>query len=659
VCEWTNEHGTCTGTESCDGANGWVGCDAAEPLAELCNDLDDNCDGDTDEDFPDLGQPCDGADSDQCENGTWTCAADGSAAECTNESVTDIPEICSGLDDDCDGDTDEDWPELGQACDGPDSDMCANGTWTCLSSGLGTECANESVTDIQETCNYLDDDCDGDTDEDWPDVGQACDGADSDLCANGTWTCHAGGQSLECTNESVTDIQETCNGLDDDCDTDTDEDWPDLGQACDGPDSDQCANGTWTCHADGLNVECANESVSYTELCNAEDDDCDGDTDEDWPELGAACDGSDSDECENGTWTCHAGGQTVECVNESVSYTESCNDQDDDCDGLTDEDFHTGGSSPYDGGPYAPDAGKYLGESCGTGLCAGGEVVCHADGSALTCSTLHHITNEGCNGLDDDCDGTTDDPFIVGGTDPYDGGPYSGDAGKFKGDSCGTGDCVGGTVVCDQQQTALTCSTLDMISPEVCDTYDNDCDGVLNNGLAGSHVHDAVGTDDAIGLPFTDMPSRVNYLYSPDALGFAEPMIFIDAISFRLAQGGATTYDLVDVRLDSRPEVALCTDFMTCMPFDDTAPIIFSGAVDTTGSAGDWITIPLDPPYLHDTTLSLVVDATCFGGATLTEISGASSTGVFTMSFGEPSAGVFGGAQALADIELLYDCGIE
>ncbi|HEY3359609.1 MAG TPA: MopE-related protein [Polyangia bacterium] len=49
-CSRTNAAGTCHGTETCQGAEGWI-CDAKEPKAEICNYLDDNCDGQTDEGF--------------------------------------------------------------------------------------------------------------------------------------------------------------------------------------------------------------------------------------------------------------------------------------------------------------------------------------------------------------------------------------------------------------------------------------------------------------------------------------------------------------------------------------------------------------------------------------------------------------------------------
>lgn len=47
------------------------------PAAETCNGVDDDCDGEVDEDFTELGAACDGDDAGDCTSGTWVCGSDG------------------------------------------------------------------------------------------------------------------------------------------------------------------------------------------------------------------------------------------------------------------------------------------------------------------------------------------------------------------------------------------------------------------------------------------------------------------------------------------------------------------------------------------------------------------------------------------------------
>ena len=184
--------------------------------------------------------------------------------------------------------------------------------------------------------------------------------------------------------------------------------------------------------------------------------------------------------------------------------TESCDDVDNDCDGEADEDFHFGGSVTYDGGPYAGDAGKSLAASCGIGNCSAGGVVCDAEGG-LTCSTSENAATDVCDNTDNDCDGDIDEDFQTGGAVTFNGGPYAGDAGKAKGDSCGTGTCAVGLVVC-ASSNVLTCDSLAALKPESCeDTLDNDCDGNIDEGCGGSSETHTVGIA-AGGVP---MPAAI------------------------------------------------------------------------------------------------------------------------------------------------------
>ncbi|MDB4285628.1 putative metal-binding motif-containing protein, partial [bacterium] len=75
------------------------------------------------------------------------------------------------------------------------------------------------------------------------------------------------------------------------------------------------------------------------ELCDGADNDCDAATSDgrDEPWLRQSCDGPDADYCYEGFLQCSSGVQT--CSDISGDSVEICNNVDDDCDGLTDEDF--------------------------------------------------------------------------------------------------------------------------------------------------------------------------------------------------------------------------------------------------------------------------------------------------------------------------------
>jgi len=244
-------------------------------------------------------------------------------------------EVCDFIDNDCDLSTEDGFDELwlAELCDGTDSDLCTEGVFDCLS---GTQVCEDTTGNTPDLCDDTDDDCNPATpdgsDETW--LGSPCDGTDSDLCDEGTFACAGGLQT--CTDISGSSL-DLCNGADDDCDpasADGDED-PLTGASCDGPDSDLCMEGINSCSAGSL--QCSDLTGDNQDVCNGVDDDCDpasSDGDED-PLLGAACDGSDSDLCLEGIFSCAGGSLT--CSDTTGSSIEVCNDIDDDCNGFVDD----------------------------------------------------------------------------------------------------------------------------------------------------------------------------------------------------------------------------------------------------------------------------------------------------------------------------------
>ena len=105
-CTVKNTFGLCAGEEHCDVALGWTACTSVVPSAEVCNGFDDNCNGFADEDVTE-GEACQNS-----VDGVGTCKGatrcDGVAGLVCDGPIPS-PETCNGQDDDCDGDTDEDF----------------------------------------------------------------------------------------------------------------------------------------------------------------------------------------------------------------------------------------------------------------------------------------------------------------------------------------------------------------------------------------------------------------------------------------------------------------------------------------------------------------------------------------------------------------------
>jgi hypothetical protein len=137
------------------------------PQAEICDGLDNNCDGLTDNGLvPSTCVPAShppglhyGPPS-ICELGTQVCM--GAAGWQCQGGVGPQTEVCDGVDNDCDGQVDEGpMPGTGNPC-GSNNSPCSPGVTQCVGGVL--TCVG-GVQPGVEVCNGIDDDCDGQTDE--------------------------------------------------------------------------------------------------------------------------------------------------------------------------------------------------------------------------------------------------------------------------------------------------------------------------------------------------------------------------------------------------------------------------------------------------------------------------------------------------------------
>lgn len=242
-------------------------------LPERCNGVDDNCNTTIDEGFA-LSVACTVSVGACARTGVTVCAASGTATVCNAVPGPAQSEACNGIDDDCDGTVDDGF-QLGVPCTTGLGECQRSGQTICAASGSGTVCDAMAGAATVEACNGLDDDCDGSSDEDF-NVGSPC--------TLGVGACEVT-STIECTPDGTAVCQgvagppsdEACNLLDDNCDGTTDEGF-DLGTPCSAGVGACERTGSKVCANDGTGTVCgAAPGEPSEEICeNGVDEDCDG-----------------------------------------------------------------------------------------------------------------------------------------------------------------------------------------------------------------------------------------------------------------------------------------------------------------------------------------------------------------------------------------------
>jgi len=508
--------------DDCDDADASINPDASEACDGIDNDCDGQIDedGDTpwylDADGDGYGDP--DAVTYQCDQPTGY-VSDNTDCDDSDEFISPSAlELCDTIDNDCDGEIDED----GDTPWYIDNDSDGYGTeddiiTACYQptgySGYSDDCDDTDSSiypGADEYCDGIDNDCDGDIDEAGAlDESLWYADSDGDTYGNGGVSVTACDQPsgmvadyTDCDDSDPTinpAASEICDSVDNDCDGLIDDDDPSLTNPTtwyadvdnDGY-GDPLGSTVVSCvQPSGYvsdNTDCddmeANANPGETETCDDIDNDCDGDIDEygstgsptwyydadsdgygDPSRTVTLCDAptgyvSDGSDCDDSDYDVNPGAD------------EACDGIDNDCDGLIDD---------RDTGVIDPDTWYMDADADGYGWAASPTTACNQPSGYVAddtdCDDTTAAANPGhaeyCDGIDNDCDGDVDEEDSVDVSTWYMDADSDGYGGTTSVVSCyaPTGYVTDGGD-CDDADASANPG-----EAEVCDGVDNDCDG--------------------------------------------------------------------------------------------------------------------------------------------------------------------------------------
>jgi hypothetical protein len=505
----------------CDGASDYDadgdGYDSDAHGGADCDDADSGVNpGEADAWYDGVDSDCDGASDYDADGDGYDHDAYG-GADCDDSDAAVNPGASEtwydGVDSDCDGANDYDADGDGYAADGYGGADCDDaaadinpGVTETWYDGVDSDCDGASDYDADgdgfDSDAYGGTDCDdadagvnpGEADAWYDGVDSDCDGAsDYDADGDGYDSDAYGGSDCDDSDGAVNPgATEMCNGVDDDCDGLTDgrdPDVVDMTQWWADFDSDGYGGwrlSLWACtqpsnYVDNRDDCDDGDASSYPgadEYCDGADNDCDGDVDE----AGALDEAtwyadSDGDGYGDASSTQDACNQPSGYVSDATDCDDSdavinpgvaelCNGVDDDCDGAVDEDSAADATTWY----ADADGDSYGDPGVATTACSqpAGTVMDASDCDDSDAS-INPAAAEICDYIDNNCDGSDDEGYLVGGKYVLDS-----DCGSC-GNDCAAYSYDNATASCDSVPTVPWCNY-------ACDAGWYDADGETYNG---------------------------------------------------------------------------------------------------------------------------------------------------------------------------------